>query len=158
MHISFVLLLMIAGFFWGGVVGKLRIPAGSGLAGPAIFLGYALSGVIVGLLLGLFSAAKLNEAQLRKGLLIAVILAVIALVAVFLIPKKTVPVPAYQLPAPFSPPYTLDFSIVYGSPENPPHTLDLPFNRYLNTQPPGKEFMRLMQIVYEDVKPNMWCN
>jgi len=129
LQISFVLLLMIAGFFWGGVVGKLRIPAGSGLAGPAIFLGYALTGVIVGLLLGLFSAAKLNEAQLRKGLLIAVILAVIALVAVFLIPKKTIPVPAYQSPAPFSPPYAPDLSLVYESPENPPQTLDLPFNR-----------------------------
>lgn len=140
LQISFVLLLMIAGFFWGGVVGKLRIPAGSGLAGPAIFLGYALTGVVVGLLLGLFSAAKLNDAQLRKGLLIAVIPAVVALVAIFMVPKKTIPAPAYQQPEPFSPPYVLDFSIVYGSPENPPYILDLPFNR-----------MRLMKIVHKDV-------
>lgn len=243
LQISFVLLLMIAGFFWGGVVGKIRIPAGSGLAGPAIFLGYALTGIIVGLLLGLFFAAKLDGAQLRKGVLIAVILAVIALVAIFLVPKKSIPATAYQPPEPFSPAYVLDFSIVYGSPENPPHTLNLPFNRlrlragdrffifdivvrdgskacsgrtendeylrelltaaravlsdceqnpqncspescpdctpyslmlipieggeqnrlelsdrYLKTQPAGKELLRMMQIVYEDVKPNMWCN
>lgn len=243
LQITFVLLFIIAGFFLGGMVGKLKIPAGSGLAGPAILLVYMLSGAAIALIAGIILARILNEAQLKKGRLVVFLLAVAALVAIVSIPKKKIATAAGDAPQPFSPAYVFDFSPALLPPEgNPANLPQLPFSRirlraddrffmfdfyepqsqvcsgriqsdenlrallsairavlaeceanpqlsapescpecrayylllipeknapqtrleltdrYLQTQPAGKELLRVINLLYEEIKPGMWCD
>lgn len=89
-QILFVLLLGAAGFFLGGAAGKLNIPAGSGLAGPAILLGYLITGAGIALVIGILLAIKLKGERLRRGTFAALILLILAIAALFLIPKKRI--------------------------------------------------------------------
>lgn len=76
--ICFVSILGFLGLFAGTLAGALFVPDGSGLAGPAIALGYGAGGAIIGLILGTILARKLTYAQLRTALLGATIIALLA--------------------------------------------------------------------------------
>jgi len=89
-QVLFVLLLSAAGFFSGGALGKLSIPAGSGLAGPAILLGYLAAGAGIALVIGILLGMKLKGEHMRQAALAALILLILAIVALFLIPKKKI--------------------------------------------------------------------
>lgn len=66
---------LVVGTFIGGV---FFVPPGSGLAGPAIALGYGLVGLVVALVGGVVLARRLAPASLRKALLIAGMLVLLA--------------------------------------------------------------------------------
>lgn len=89
-QVLFVILLSAAGFFVGGAVGKLSIPAGSGLAGPAILLGYLAAGAGIALVIGIVLGMKLKGEHLRQAAFAALILLILAMAALFLIPKKRI--------------------------------------------------------------------
>lgn len=59
-------------------MGTLFVPSDSGLAGPAIALGYGVGGAIIGLILGLVLIRRLSYDQLRLVLIGAVIIALLA--------------------------------------------------------------------------------
>ena len=62
---------LAAGTFIGGA---FFVPPGSGLAGPAIALGYGFVGLVAALVGGIVAARKLSRPKLQKALLIAGIL------------------------------------------------------------------------------------
>jgi hypothetical protein len=65
----FVLLLAFLGLFFGTMTGSLLAPKDSGLAGPAIALGYGLLGFITATAAGVILARRLAYSQLRTALL-----------------------------------------------------------------------------------------
>lgn len=76
--ICFILILGFLGLFAGTLVGTLFVPSDSGLAGPAIALGYGVGGAIIGLILGLVLIRRLSYDQLRPVLIGAAIIALLA--------------------------------------------------------------------------------
>ena len=75
----FVLFVSFLGLFAGTFIGSVFfVPPGSGLAGPAIALGYGFVGLVVALVGGVVLARRLALAMLRKALLIAGILVFLA--------------------------------------------------------------------------------
>ncbi len=76
--ICFILILGFLGLFAGTLVGTLFVPSDSGLAGPAIALGYGVGGAIMGLILGVNLVRRLNYDQLRTALLGATIVVLLA--------------------------------------------------------------------------------
>ena len=64
----FVVLFCFLGLFAGTALGTLFVPEGSGLAGPAIALGYGVVGLIIALVFGVGLARKLAYQQLRRAL------------------------------------------------------------------------------------------
>ena len=74
----FVLFVSFLGFAAGTFIGAtFFVPPGSGLAGPAIALGYGVVGLVIALVGGVILARKLAPAQLRMALLIAGVLALL---------------------------------------------------------------------------------
>ena len=68
----FVLFVSILGLFAGTFIGAtFFVPVGSGLAGPAIALGYGVVGLVIALIGGVMLARKLAREKLRVALLIA---------------------------------------------------------------------------------------
>ena len=67
--IGFILVLGFLGLFVGTFVGSFFVPSGSGLAGPAIALGYGVMGLALAVVSGFFVTRKLNVAQLRSALI-----------------------------------------------------------------------------------------
>ncbi|KAA3613349.1 MAG: hypothetical protein DWQ05_17830 [Calditrichaeota bacterium] len=63
--VVFIVLLAFLGFVLGTFIGKMNVPAGSGLAGPAIALSYGAAGFVLALVLGILLTGKLNHARLR---------------------------------------------------------------------------------------------
>lgn len=76
--ICFVLILGFLSLIAGTLVGTLFVPGDSGLAGPAIALGYGAGGAIVGLILGFTLVKRLTHDQLRTVLLGATTIALLA--------------------------------------------------------------------------------
>lgn len=74
MKILFVLICALSGFFIGAFIGATTLSQGSGLAGPAIVLGYGLVGGICGLLLSAFIVGKLNRKFLMRLIIILALL------------------------------------------------------------------------------------
>lgn len=66
---------LVAGMAIGGL---FFVPAGSGLAGPAIALGYGAMGAIAGLALAIVLALKLPVRPLRVAAVIALVLSALA--------------------------------------------------------------------------------
>ena len=65
----FVLLLAFLGLLVGTMIGGLFVPKGSGLAGPAIALGYGFVGFVIAIVAGVLLARKLRHSQLRMALI-----------------------------------------------------------------------------------------
>jgi len=83
---TFKRLLAVLGLAWVGLVAGFaywlpRIPQGSGLAGPAIALGYGAGGLLLGLLVGGLLAARLRPERLGSLLKIVALLSFLALAA-----------------------------------------------------------------------------
>jgi hypothetical protein len=78
-RVAFVGLVTLIGLFCGTAAGSLFVPPGSGLAGPAVALGYGAVGAVAALTLGVVLAIQLAPRALLRALLVAVLL-VIALV------------------------------------------------------------------------------
>lgn len=76
--ICFVLILGFLSLIAGTLVGTLFVPGDSGLAGPAIALGYGAGGAIIGLILSTILVRRLTYAQLRTALLGVTIIALLA--------------------------------------------------------------------------------
>lgn len=76
--ICFVLILGFLSLIAGTLVGTLFVPGDSGLAGPAIALGYGVGGALIGLILGLVLIRRLSYDQLRPVLIGAAIIALLA--------------------------------------------------------------------------------
>ncbi len=82
--IIFVVLLTFLGLFCGTWIGGLLfVPPGSGLAGPAIALGYGVLGLLIALIVGVLLARKLAYEQLLRGLIAVGLLTVLALSFIF---------------------------------------------------------------------------
>src|SRR5262245_43806591 len=83
-------LLLIFCSLWIGfaaglsIGGHLCIPAGSGLAGPTIALGYGALGALVGIVLAGFLAWRLPGRALRVAALVALLLSVLVVLVLFL--------------------------------------------------------------------------
>ena len=68
----FVLFVSFLSLFAGTFIGAtFFVPQGSGLAGPAIALGYGVVGLVIGLVGSVILVRKLDRPQLRVALLIA---------------------------------------------------------------------------------------
>ncbi len=67
--ILFVLLVAFLGLFLGALIGKFFVPAHSGLAGPAILLGYGVIGLLLALVTGILLSRKLTNMQRLRTLL-----------------------------------------------------------------------------------------
>ncbi|MFQ5633484.1 MAG: hypothetical protein ACE5I1_32355, partial [bacterium] len=63
--IVFAILLAFLGLIIGTTIGSFFAPDGSGLAGPAIALGYGSIGLLIAIFAGILLVRKLNIAQLR---------------------------------------------------------------------------------------------
>jgi len=68
----------VGGLFYGGAV----VPKGSGLAGPAIVLGWGVAFGAVAAVIGIALAATLPIARLRTAARISVVAGVLALIAI----------------------------------------------------------------------------
>ena len=76
-RIALVALLTCIGLVAGLAVGAaFFVPAGSGLAGPAIALMYGLGGGAVALIGGVITARRLEQQALLRALLITIVLVV----------------------------------------------------------------------------------
>lgn len=53
--------LILTGFVLSAWISSIGIPEGSGLAGPAIVVGYGIFGAVVGLILGILLLVKTNK-------------------------------------------------------------------------------------------------
>ncbi len=73
-----VLCSLWLGLVAGTAIGGLFVPEGSGLAGPAIALGYGVMGALAGLALAIVFALKLPVRPLRLSALIALLLSALA--------------------------------------------------------------------------------
>jgi hypothetical protein len=77
-------LLLLASLAWLGLVAGTAVgaawfvPEGSGLAGPAIALGYGVLGVLAGVALGAVLGWKAGHGLLRVATTVAVVLALLA--------------------------------------------------------------------------------
>ena len=82
------ILLIVASFAWLGLVTGTAagaawfVPEGSGLAGPAIALGYGVLGLLAGLALGAVLGWKAGHGLLRASAAVAVVLALLTVGAV----------------------------------------------------------------------------
>ncbi len=74
----FVFLLAFLGLFIGTMIGAQLAPKDSGLAGPAIALGYGLGGFVIAIVVGLVLARTLAYSQLRTALLWTTVAALIS--------------------------------------------------------------------------------
>lgn len=75
--IGFVLVLGFLGLFAGTMVGSFFVPPGSGLAGPAIALGYGVMGMALALVSGILVTRRLNVTQLRAALIWTAVVAML---------------------------------------------------------------------------------
>jgi hypothetical protein len=66
-----VAMFSFIGLVVGTMIGSLFVPKGSGLAGPAIALGYGFVGFAVAIIAGILLARKLAYPQLRMALLVS---------------------------------------------------------------------------------------
>lgn len=75
-----ILSLLWLGFVAGMVIaGRFFVPAGSGLAGPAIALGYGVSGAVAGAVLAGLFAWKLPARPLRLLTMAAILLSALTI-------------------------------------------------------------------------------
>jgi hypothetical protein len=81
-RVAFVALLVFLALVGGLAAGAAFVPAGSGLAGPAIALGYGVAGALVALVAGIVLAIRLPARALRRALLIEALL--VAAVAIWI--------------------------------------------------------------------------
>lgn len=74
MKFIFILICALTGFFTGAFIGAITLPEGSGLAGPAIVIGYGLMGSIIGAVLSAFFAGKFNRKLIVRMIIILALL------------------------------------------------------------------------------------
>lgn len=70
MKILFILICALTGFFAGAFIGAITLQEGSGLAGPAIVIGYGLAGAVIALLLSAYFVGKIKPKLLVKLIVI----------------------------------------------------------------------------------------
>jgi hypothetical protein len=73
-----VILLVCPGFVAGALVGTAFVPAGSGMAGPPIVLGWGVGGLVLAAVTGLVLARRLPGPALRAALVIAFLMTSLA--------------------------------------------------------------------------------
>jgi hypothetical protein len=122
-----VLLLAVGGFLAGGVYARLSIPPGQGLAGAGTAAILVLGGAALGALAGIIIALK--AARIWRWTGGAAVFAVLAWVAVLVIPMRRLEIQPYEPPAVFEPEYVLSL-MADPNPTGPrDDTLSLPFDR-----------------------------
>jgi hypothetical protein len=124
-----VLLLLVAGFLFGGTYGRLTIPAGSGLAGGGIAAMYALFGAAVGAVIGIVVGVKANDARLWPFAGAALAVAVAARIALQVTPLRTLPPTSYEPPPAFEPEYNFSLMADPDAPRSEADPLSLTFDR-----------------------------
>ncbi len=122
-------LLLPAGcFLAGGVIGKLTIAPGQGLAGAGIAAIYALGGAAVGLLLSTVLTAKLTAQRLWIAAGVALLFGGSMFAALRLIPKKTIET-NYEPPPIFEPAFVFSLGVELNKDPSPDEQFDQPFTR-----------------------------
>ncbi len=122
------LLMLVAGFFAGGVYARATLPAGMGLAGGATAAIYALFGAVVAMGVGIgvvFKAPLERRWTLTAG---AGGLTLAALAAFMVVPRPALPPPEPPPPA-YEPEFTVALQGDLDAEPSPSDPLVVPFRR-----------------------------
>ncbi len=122
------LLLPLGCFLAGGVIGKLTIAPGQGLAGAGTAAIYALGGAALGLLLSILLTIKLTAQRLWMIAGGALLFAGVMYAALRLIPRKTVET-TYEPPPAFEPAFIFSLGVELNKDASPEEHFDQPFSR-----------------------------